>query len=99
MTTTPIGQTLDGGFAALRATDELDDAGQGGIPADPRCAHHERAGRVERCADDLGAGRHLDRHRFAGQHARVDRRCALDHEAVDRDLLAGADAQQVADSH
>ena len=92
-----IGQALDGGLAALGATDEVDDAGQRRVAADPRGAHHERAGRVEGRADDLGAGGHLDRHRLAGEHAGVDRGGALDDDAVDRHLLAGPDAKQVAD--
>ena len=77
--------------------DELDDPGERRVAADPRGAHHERAGRVERRADDLGARPDLDRDRLAGQHAGVDRRRALDDDAVDRDLLAGPDPQQVAD--
>ena len=40
----------------------------------------------------------LDRQRLAGEHRLVDRRRALDHDAVDRDLLAGPDPQQVADA-
>ena len=44
----------------------------------------------------VGAGPLLDRDRLAGQHRFVDRRAALDEDPVDRDLLAGPDAQEVA---
>ena len=57
---------------------------------------HEGAVRVEGRADDLVAGLLLDRHGFAGEHRLVDRRRALDDDAVDRHLLARPDAQQVA---
>ena len=52
---------------------------------------------VDRRAGDVGADRDLDRQRLAGQHRLVDRRLALDDDAVGRDLLAGADDEQVAD--
>ncbi len=42
-------------------------------------------------------GADLDRHRLAGQHRLVDRRRALDDDAVGRDLLARPDDEQVAD--
>ena len=45
----------------------------------------------------VAAGGHLDRDRLAGEHAGVDRGGALDQDAVDRDLLARADPEQVAD--
>ena len=48
-------------------------------------------------ADDLVARPDRDRDRLAGQHRCVDRRAALDDDAVDRDRVAGPDAQQVAD--
>ena len=44
------------------------------------------------CAGLLGR-----RHRFAGDHRFIDRRLALDQDAVDRHPFAGADADQVAD--
>ena len=45
----------------------------------------------------LLAGHLLDRHRLAADHRFIDRAVALDHDAVDRHLLAGPDAKQVAD--
>ena len=47
--------------------------------------------------DDLVARPDVDRDRLAGQHRGVDRRPALDDDAVDRDAVAGPDAEQVAD--
>ena len=92
----PVGEALDRRLRALRALDELDDPGQGRVAADARRAHHERAGRVERRADDLVAGLLRGRDRLAGEHRLVDRARALDEHAVDRDLVAGPDAEQVA---
>ena len=79
-----VGEALDGRLAALGPPDEVDDAGERRVAADGRGAHDERAGRVARRADDLGPGSDLDRDRLAGEHARVDRRGALDEDAVDR---------------
>ena len=82
---------------SLGALDELDDAGERRVAPDPRRPHDERAGRVERRPDDLVAGALADRDRLAGQHRLVDRRRPFDDEAVDRHLVAGPDAEQVAD--
>ena len=94
-----IGKPLDGSFAALGPTHEVHDPGERGVAPDPGRPHHERAGRVEGRTDDLGAGGHLDRHGFAGQHAGVDGGPALDDHAVDGYSLPGPDAQQVTDRH
>ena len=51
----PVGEALDRRLRALGTLDELDDPGQRRVAPDPRRAHHERAGRVERRADDLVA--------------------------------------------
>ncbi len=93
----PVGEALDRRLRALGALDEVDDAGQRGVAPDAGRAHDERAGRVQGRPDDLVARPDRDRDRLAGQHRRVDRRAALDHDAVDRDAVAGPDAQQVAD--
>ena len=50
-----IGQTLNGGAAALGLSDELDDPGQQGFGADALGAHDERSGGVDGGADDLAA--------------------------------------------
>ena len=60
-------------------------------------AHDEPAADVDAAADDGVALGDLGRHRLAGEHARVDRRGALDDDAVGRDLLAGPDDEPVAD--
>jgi hypothetical protein len=52
---------------------------------------------VHRPADDLGARRDLDRYRLTREHARVDARGALEDDAVDRHLVARADADTVTD--
>jgi hypothetical protein len=93
----PIGQVLDRRLAALSAANGLDDPRERRVMPDPGRTHHERPGPVHRPADDLGAGSDLDRHRLAGEHARVDARCTLEHDAVDRHLVAGPDANTVAD--
>ena len=54
-------------------------------------ARHEHAGPVDGAADDRVAGALRDRQRLAGQHRLVDRRAALDDDAVDRQSLARAD--------
>ena len=92
----PVGQALDRGLGALRALDQLDDPGERRVAPDARRAHHERAGRVDGGADDLVAGCLRGGDRLAGEHRLVDRGHALDHDAVDRHLVAGADAQEVA---
>ena len=88
-----------GRLRALRPLDELHDPGERRVAADVGGPHDERAGRVDRRADDLVAGRLRGRDRLAGEHRFVDRRGALDDDAVDRDLVARADAQEVAGDH
>ena len=92
----PVGHALDRGLGALGALDELDDPSQGRVAPDARRTHHERARRVDGGADDLVAGALRGGDRLAGEHRLVDRGHALDHDAVDRHLVAGTDAQQVA---
>ncbi len=52
-----VGQALDRCLAALRAPDQVDDAGERRVATDSGRAQHERAGRVEGRADDLVARR------------------------------------------
>ena len=92
----PVGEPLDRRLGALGALDQLDDPREGGLATHVRRAHHERARGVDRGADDLVAGRLGDRDRLAGEHGLVDGRGALDHDAVDRHLVARPDPQQVA---
>ena len=93
----PVGEALDRRLRALGALDEVDDPGQRRVAPDTGRAHDERAGRVLGRPDDLVARPDRDRDRLAGQHRCVDRRPALDDDAVDRDPVAGPDAQEVAD--
>ena len=92
-----VGQARDRRLGALRPLDEVDDPGESRVAPDARRAHDEAAGPVERGADDLVARADLDRDRLAGQHRDVDARAALHDRPVDRDGLAGPDAQEVAD--
>ena len=91
-----IGQLLDRRAAALRLADHADDLRQQRVGADPLGAHDEAAGAVDRAAGDRRPAPSPP-DRLAGDHRLVDRRAALDDDAVDRHLLAGPDAQQVAD--
>ena len=93
----PVGEALDRRLRALGTLDEVDDARQRGVAPDAGRAHDERAGRVLGRPDDLVARPDRDRDRLAGQHRRIDRRRRLDDDAVDRDAVAGPDAQEVAD--
>ena len=91
-----VGQPLDRRARALRLGDHLDDAGEHGFGADLFGSHHQRAVLVERAGDQPVAVGLLDRHGLAGEHRFVDRGTAFEHDAVDRDAVAGADAQAVA---
>ena len=62
-------------------------------------AHDQRTGLVDGAADDGVAGGLGDRHRLTGHQRLVDRGAALLDDAVDRDLLAGADPEPVTDLH
>ena len=93
-----IGEALDRRLRPLGALDELDDPRQRRVAPDPVGSHHERAGRIDRCADDLIARPDGDGHRLAGEHRCVDRGAAFDDDTVDRDPLARPDAQEVADT-
>src|SRR5262249_56597435 len=55
------------------------------------------AGAVHRAARDPRAGRLLDRDGLAGDHRLVDAAAPLEHDPVDRHLLARTDAQAIAD--
>ena len=92
-----VDEPLDRRLPRLRLGDEPGDLRERRLRADLRRAHDEATERVDRRACDVGAGRDLDRHGLAGEHRLVDRRLALDDDAVGRDLLAGPDDEQVAD--
>ncbi len=92
----PIRQRLDRRAAALGARDQVDDAGEQGVSTDPLGAHHEGAGPVERAAGHRVVGRLLHRHRLAREHALVHGAVTGEHHAVDRNALAGPDAEPLA---
>ena len=94
-----IGEPLDRRAAALRLRHHLHDLRQHGVAADLLRAHRERAGLVERAADDLVADALRRRHGFAGDQELVERAAPVDDLAVDRDFFARPHAQQVADAH
>ena len=90
-----ISQTLARRFGVLRLLNELDDLSQGGIDPDLGGPHPQRSGGVQRGADDLVAGRFVDRQTLAGDHRLVEVALAVLDDAVDRDLRAGANQEQV----
>ena len=92
-----VGQALDRRPAALGLAHHLHDAGQQRVAADLLGAQDQRARAVEGAADHLVAGRLGDGHGFAGDHGFVDEPLALEHQGIHRHLLAGAEAQAVAD--
>src|SRR5206468_2187427 len=91
-----VGDTLDGRFRALRLLHEADDLRQHRIGADPGRPHAEGARLIYRRADYGVAGLFGDRHRLTRYHRFVDRRTAVDDLAIDRDLLARPDDNDVA---
>ena len=88
-----VGQALDRRAAALRLRHHLHDLGQQRVAADLVGAHHEAAALVERAADDARILVLGHRHGFAGHHRFIERGAALEHDAVDRHLVAGPHAQ------
>ena len=81
----------------MRGCDHLNDLGEHGFRSDFLCAHHQSAAGVHRRSNHLVAGALADGNRLAGQHGLVNGAAALDHQAIDRHFLAGADTQPVAD--
>ena len=93
----PVGEALAGGLGVLGLLDELDDLGERGVGADPGGPGVQDAVAVDGGADDLGARALVDREALAGDHRLVDLAVAVLDDAVDGDLRAGADDEQVAD--
>ena len=91
-----VGEALHRGLGALRVLDEAHDLSERGVGAHLGRAEPEAAQLVHGRADDGVARGLLDRDRLAGEHRLVDCRGALDEHAVDRDLLAGTDHDEVA---
>src|SRR6266540_1218837 len=94
----PVGKTLAGRLGALGLLYQPDDLTQGSIATDLGRAESDAALLVDRSAYDLVSWSLVDGDRLARYHRLVDSRvAALDH-AVDRDLFARADEDQVADN-
>ncbi len=91
-----VGQTLNRRAGPLRLAHHADDLGEHRLGPDALGPHHQAAGAVDRAADHAVARAFLHRDRLAADHRFVDRASALDHDAVDRDFLAGPDAQPIA---
>jgi len=76
-----------------------DDPGQGGVGADRGRSHGEHPLAVDGGPGHGVAGTLVDGDGLAGEHRLVDGRRPVDHDPVDRDLLARADADDVAHPH
>ena len=92
-----IGQALHRRLARLGLLDEARDLRQRGVGPDLRSTNDEPAIGVDGRAGNLAAGGDLDRNGFSRQHRPVDRRLALDDDAVRGDLPPRAHDEQVAD--
>ena len=93
-----VGQPLDRRLGALRLLDQADDARQHGLRADARSRASAAAPVVDRRADQRVArasSRPAGSRRSASTRPR--RTSAREHDAVGRDLLAGAHDQLIAD--
>ena len=91
-----VGQALNRRAAPLGVGHHPHDLREQRIGADPLGAHHEAAAGVDGGADDAVARTLEHRDRLAGEHRFVDRAFALDNHAVDRNVLARAHAQPIA---
>ena len=87
-----IRQSLNRRARALRLADHPDDLREQRLGADALGAHGERAVDRQRRADHAIAGTFVDGYRLAGDHRLVHCRQAVDHDAVNRNLLARAHA-------
>lgn len=85
----PVGEALHLRLAALGLLHQLGHLRELGVRADLGRLDDQAAARVDGGADDGVADPDLDGHGLSGEHAQVDRRAALDHDAVRGDLLAG----------
>jgi hypothetical protein len=94
-----VGHALHRRTGALRLRHHLHDLRKHGLRADLLGPHDEAARGVEAGPDHPVARPFLDRDRLAGDHRLVDARPALDDDAIDRHLFAGAHAKPVSDVH
>ena len=89
------GEALNQRAQALCFGDNVNDLGEQCLAAYPLGTHHKAAGRVDRGTRHLVAGRFLRRHGFTGNHRLIDGAVPVEHDTVDRHLLAGTDAPLV----
>ncbi len=94
-----VSQLLHGGARGLRLLDQPQDLSQAAFCADGSGAIFDGAVVVERAADQRVSDILRDRLRLAGQQRLVDGGGAAEHDAVDRDTLAGAKDDDVIGEH
>ncbi len=92
-----VREPLNRRAAALGFADHSDNLREQAVVAHALGADEQAPGRVDRAAGDARSGFLRDRHRLAGDHRLVDGAVSVDDDAVDRDLLAGPDAADIAD--
>jgi len=74
----------------------VNDLGEKCLAAHPLWTHHKAAGRIDRGARHLIARRFFRWHGFTGNHRLIDGAVPVEHDTIDRHLLAGTDPQLVA---
>ena len=93
-----VREPLHRGLARLGRLDQARDLRERRVGADLRRAHDHPAVAVERRPGHVRSDGDLDRQRLACEQRLVDRRLALDDDAVGRHLLARAHDEQIADA-
>lgn len=88
----------EGGLGALRRRHQSDDAGVSALPRQRRGLHLEGFAGIDRSAQHGFAGVAKDRQWLARHRRFIERGLCADDLAIDRDDLAGADQQNVADA-
>ena len=94
-----VGDLGDGRLGRGGVGDHLDDLAEGGVLADAGGLALDKAALVERGGADAVALGLVDRDALAGERALVDGAVAFKHYAVDGDVLARADNEDVALLH
>ena len=92
-----IGEALDRCLARLRVLDQPGDLRQLGVGAHAGGAHDQPPVGVDGRAGHVVAGSDLDRNALARDERPVDRRRALEYDAIGGDLLARAHDEPIAD--
>lgn len=83
-----VGVLLDRCAAPLRGFHHGDDLAQHRVGTDSRSLHDQAAVTVDGCAGERSARCFLHGDRLAGDHAFVYKGAAVDHQAIDRHLVA-----------